>query len=412
MYKVRKQCASCKNPTLINIHNFGYVPLAGNFPRKEELEDVSAYQLSLMFCENCKLVQINSVISPDVLFSDYRYRSSIGLTNHFREYAQWFVRRFGKNPYKVLEIGCNDGVLLSPMQSEGFDIIGVDPAKNIVNQPVSDGLVMYCDYFSTKFIDTHSFHNTFDFILANNSFAHIDDISDIVNGVSLSLKDGGHFIIEIHYLLELLNQFQYDNVYHEHIYYYSLTSLQNLLSPYGMCIVDYERLNTHSGSIRVIAQKGGILTDEVISAIKDESEFGITDISVLSKFSNDISIHSTQFVNTINELKLEGKRIWGYGASGRANMFCNILKLTNGDIDVIFDESVERINRYIPISNIPIVDSKNIENMDTDNVVMVIFAWNYTNMIIDKLKKYNFKFLIPFPNTTLVTSEYVSEGTL
>lgn len=412
MYNKRRKCASCSNEVLDYIHDFGEVPLAGNFPKKEEIESINSYQLSLMFCENCKLVQTNSVVSADILFSDYRYRSSVGLTKHFTDYTDWFIRKFGSVECDILEIGCNDGVLLKPMQSVGFNIIGVDPAENIISNPIADDLSIYCDYFSTDFVTKYDFNAKFDFILANNSFAHIDNISDIVNGVSLALKDSGYFIIEVHYLLELLNQFQYDNVYHEHIYYYSLTSLQNLLSPYGLSIVDYERLNTHSGSIRVVFQKGGSITDDVKSVMEFERMNGITDMDVFTKFSNDIHKHSVEFIDTIRKLKSEGKKIWGYGASGRSNMFCNILKLTNDDIDVIFDESVERIGRYIPISNIPIVNAKNIENLDTDNVVMVIFAWNYTNMIIGKLKDYDFEFLIPFPDVKLVSSDYISGGTL
>jgi len=412
MYKKRTKCASCNNSHLTQIHDFGEVPLAGNFPTESELSDVQTYQLSLVMCEECKLVQTNSIISPEVLFSDYRYKSSIGLTTHFNDYTNWFINKFGKSPYSILEIGCNDGVLLHPMQSAGFDIIGVDPAENIIKNPVSDGLSIYGDYFSTKFVESNKFNSKFDFILANNSFAHIDNILDVVNGVEMGLKDGGYFIIEVHYVLELIKQFQYDNIYHEHIYYYSLTSLQNLLSPYGIYIVDFEYINTHSGSIRVVFQKGGITSNKVKDTLLFEEETGLTDIQYYTEFSNNIIKHSTEFINTLQKIKSEGNIIYGYGASGRANMLCNILKLTNDDISVIFDESIERIDRYIPNSNIPITDANKLNDMYNDNIVMVIFAWNYTNMIIDKLKKYNFKFLIPFPSINLVNSDYINEDTL
>jgi SAM-dependent methyltransferase len=412
MYKKRTKCASCNNSHLTQIHDFGEVPLAGNFPTESELSDVQTYQLSLVICEECKLVQTNSIISPEVLFSDYRYKSSIGLTTHFNDYTNWFINKFGKSPYSILEIGCNDGVLLHPMQSAGFDIIGVDPAENIIKNPVSDGLSIYGDYFSTKFVESNKFNSKFDFILANNSFAHIDNILDVVNGVEMGLKDGGYFIIEVHYVLELIKQFQYDNIYHEHIYYYSLTSLQNLLSPYGIYIVDFEYINTHSGSIRVVFQKGGITSNKVKDALLFEEETGLTDIQYYTEFSNNIIKHSTEFINALHKIKSEGSIIYGYGASGRANMLCNILKLTNDDISVIFDESIERIDRYIPNSNIPITDANKLNDMYNDNIVMVIFAWNYTNMIIDKLKKYNFKFLIPFPSINLVNSDYINEDTL
>jgi methylation protein EvaC len=412
MYKKRTKCASCNNSHLTQIHDFGEVPLAGNFPTESELSDVQTYQLSLVMCEECKLVQTNSIISPEVLFSDYRYKSSIGLTTHFNDYTDWFVNKFGKHSYSILEIGCNDGVLLHPMQSAGFDIIGVDPAENIIKNPVSDGLSIHCDYFSTKFVESNKFNSKFDFILANNSFAHIDNILDMVNGVELGLKDGGYFIIEVHYLLELIKQFQYDNIYHEHIYYYSLTSLQNLLSPYGIHIVDFEYINTHSGSIRVVFQKGGIISDKVKDALLFEEEVGLTDIKYYAEFSNNITNHSTEFLNVLRKLKSEGNIIYGYGASGRANMFCNILKLTNKDIHIIFDESTERINRYIPKSGIPIIHANRLDEIGVDNVVIVIFAWNYTNMIIHKLKKYGFKFVIPFPMVKLVNSDYINENTL
>jgi SAM-dependent methyltransferase len=412
MYKKRTKCASCNNSHLTQIHDFGEVPLAGNFPTESELSDVQTYQLSLVMCEECKLVQTNSIISPEVLFSDYRYKSSIGLTTHFNDYTNWFINKFGKSPYSILEIGCNDGVLLHPMQSAGFDIIGVDPAENIIKNPVSDGLSIYGDYFSTKFVESNKFNSKFDFILANNSFAHIDNILDVVNGVEMGLKGGGYFIIEVHYVLELIKQFQYDNIYHEHIYYYSLTSLQNLLSPYGIYIVDFEYINTHSGSIRVVFQKGGITSNKVKDTLLFEEETGLTDIQYYTEFSNNIIKHSTEFINTLQKIKSEGNIIYGYGASGRANMLCNILKLTNDDISVIFDESIERIDRYIPNSNIPITDANKLDDMYNDNIVMVIFAWNYTNMIIDKLKKYNFKFLIPFPSINLVNSDYINEDTL
>jgi hypothetical protein len=152
MYKKRTKCASCNNSHLTQIHDFGEVPLAGNFPTESELSDVQTYQLSLVICEECKLVQTNSIISPEVLFSDYRYKSSIGLTNHFNDYTDWFVNKFGKHSYSILEIGCNDGVLLHPMQSAGFDIIGVDPAENIIRSATNAAANIFFSYISSIFL--------------------------------------------------------------------------------------------------------------------------------------------------------------------------------------------------------------------------------------------------------------------
>lgn len=410
----RTHCAGCLSvDSLQVIYDFGKVPLAGNFPTKKELMDTPTYQLSLLLCEKCSLVQTNSIISAKVLFSDYRYKSSIGLTKHFQSYTEWFKTKFGLDDYKILEIGCNDGVLMRPMHKAGYDIIGVDPAHNIVQEPISHGLNIYCNFFSNEFVHKHKFENTFDFIIANNSFAHIDDIRDVVKAVSTALKSGGQLIIEVHYLLNLISQFQYDNVYHEHIYYYSLTALDNLVNQYGLRVVDFEDLNVHSGSIRVIIQKNGQPLPKVHDRKTLELETGITTIDRYITFKHDIDLHSTKLLKKIRSMKSEGYRIIGYGASGRANMLCNLLKLTSDDIEFILDESPERYGRYIPCGEIPILSAAdNLDGIVEKNVIVVIFAWNYVNMIIQKLQNRGLKFLLPFPEVLVVDETYTNNNTL
>lgn len=412
---LRTQCASCSSTdTLRVIYDFGEVPLAGDFPKKNQLNEVSVYQLSLLVCERCALVQTNSIISPNVLFSDYRYKSSIGLTKHFESYVQWFKTTFGnEEDYKILEIGCNDGVLMRPLIKEGYDVVGVDPARNIIQTPLAEGMSIYCDFFSSEFVRTHKLQNTFDFILANNSFAHIDNIKDVVEAVATALKSGGHLIIEVHYLLNLISQFQYDNVYHEHIYYYSLTALDNLLNPYGLHIVNFEDLDVHAGSIRVIIQKDGQTTQPVLDRKATEMKMGITTFPRYDKFSGDVTSHSEELRKKIRSIKSEGYRIIGYGASGRANMLCNTLRLTQDDVEYILDESPERYDRFIPQANIPIINaSDKLNHITGDNVVIVIFAWNYANMIINKLRGRGFKFLLPLPEIRIVDDTYVNQNTL
>jgi SAM-dependent methyltransferase len=274
-YKKRVACACCGNTSLKNVISFGEVPLAGNFPKKEELSDVKKYELSLMFCETCALLQTDSIIDSDTLFKDYRYMSSIGLTNHFTNVANLYKNRFnlGDNS-KVLEIGSNDGVLLKPLNDLGINALGVEPATNIHEVAKSRGCNSINDYFGVDFAKKHFKQGQFDLIVANNCFAHIDDIHSIVNGVKYCLSDNGHFVIEVHYLKNLIEGFQFDFIYHEHLYYYSLNSLSNLLNKHGMIVVDFEEISIHSGSIRVYAKKNGIIPEKVTTRLMQEVEIG------------------------------------------------------------------------------------------------------------------------------------------
>ncbi len=216
-YKKRSSCACCGNTSLKNVISFGEVPLAGNFPKKEELPTVKKYELSLMFCESCALLQTDSIIDSDTLFKDYRYMSSIGLSNHFTSVASLYKNRFNlDNKSNVLEIGSNDGVLLKPFDDLGINAVGVEPATNIHEVAKLKGCNSINDYFGAQSVKKYFKQGQFDLVVANNCFAHIDDIHSIVEGVNYCISDNGHFVIEVHYLKNLIEGFQFDFIYHEH----------------------------------------------------------------------------------------------------------------------------------------------------------------------------------------------------
>jgi SAM-dependent methyltransferase len=398
-YTKRKYCAGCDDTDFLSVLSLGEVPLAGVFPLKEELEIENKYPLNLLFCKKCSLVQTDSFIEPQILFEDYRYISSVGLSNHFKEVASILDDRYDVKGKNILEIGCNDGVLLEPLSKLGANVEGVDPAKNIVKLAKDKGLIVYEEYFNDETFGGEEFKSKYDLVLSNNTFAHIPDIQSVVRGVKHVLKPNGDFIFEVHYLQSLIDGKQWDNIYHEHIYYHSITGLNNLFQKYGMTIVDFEEIPIHSGSIRVtVANRNTYKSPKVLDRIELESKT-ISNVEYLRNYGEDVRNHITNFNDTIKELK-KNHSIAGYGASGRANMFCNLTDLNSNIVKFIVDESPERCGRYIANTDIPIVDVETLKNSDVD--LLIIFAWNYSKMIIEKTQFKKFKYLVAFPTIQIV----------
>ncbi len=398
-YQKRNECAVCDNSLLQEVLNLNEVPLAGYFPTKKQLEEKSTYPLKLLFCDDCKLVQTDSVINPDVLFKDYRYLSSVGLSNHFKELANILDSKFQVEDKKILEIGCNDGVLLEPLTKLGADVLGVDPASNVIEIARDKRLNVVEGYFNYENFKDDK--DKYDLVLANNSFAHITDIKNVVKGVNNVLKSDGHFVFEVHYLKSLIDENQWDNIYHEHIYYYSISALNNFFTKYGMTVVDFEEIPIHAGSIRVTVLNDNVDTPDKIFKRLLEEHKTIGNPNYMLNFTKRVDNHIEDFKNQIKELSKDYK-IAGYGASGRANMFCNLTGLDESVVQFIVDESPERCGRYIANTKIPIVDVDTLKNSDVD--IIIIFAWNYSKMIIEKTQFKKYSYLVAFPNVQLVDS--------
>ena len=254
-------------------------------------------------------------------------------------------------------------------------------------------------YFNYETFGTSDFENKYDLVLSNNTFAHIPDIQSVVRGIKHVLKPSGDFIFEVHYLQSLIDGKQWDNIYHEHIFYHSITGLNNLFNKYDMTLIDFEEIPIHSGSIRVTVKNKNINTPQkVLDRIELESK-KIADVEYLRSYGEDVRNHITNFIIQSEELK-ENHTIAGYGASGRANMFCNLTDLNSDIVKFIVDESPERCGRYIANTDIPIVDVETLKNSDVD--LLIIFAWNYSKMIIEKTQFRKFKYLVAFPTVQVV----------
>jgi hypothetical protein len=268
------------------------------------------------------------------------------------------------------------------------------------------GLRVYNNYFNYENFKGDKFKNKYDLVLSNNTFAHIIDIQSVIEGIHYVLKSNGHFIFEVHYLKNLIDGKQWDNIYHEHIYYYSITALNNMFKKYDMAIVDFEEIPIHSGSIRVTVSNNADIPQKVLDKIELESHT-ICNIEYLNSYAENVQRHVFNFNNLIEELSTK-YNIAGYGASGRANMFCNLTELDENVVKFIVDESPERCGRFIANTRIPIVDVETLKNSDID--LLIIFAWNYSKMIIEKTQFKKFKYFVAFPQVQLVDNYSELEG--
>ncbi len=404
----RTNCRICQSENLVKFLDFGNMPLAGGFIKPQEKD--AYYPLSVYFCKNCKEVQVMDVVPSVVLFKDYRFLASVTktLTAHFASYAKEMKERFLKNNSFVVEFGSNDGVLLKPFMDLGLKAVGVEPASNIAEIARSKGCVVINDFFTEKIArQIESDYRKADMICANNVFAHIDDMHEVMRGIKTLLKPSGVFVFEVHYLLDLIKTLQYDMIYHEHLMYHSVTALQYLLNLFDMEIFEVKRIPIHSGSIRIYSRikqdkEIDVSVKEILSLEKKE---GLDKEETFEKFAKQVVKKRDEIAQIINKLRSDGKKIVGYGASGRSVIHLNYCELRRDKIDYVVDESPERAGRLVPGVRIPIVKPEIFREDNADYVLL--FAYNYEKEVLEKEKKFinsGGKFIIPIPEIRIVPS--------
>ena len=403
----RKTCRLCTSKNLTQTLNLGYMPHAGDFLKKESVGKEKYYPLKIWLCNNCSHLQVLDVIKPKILFENYRYLSSIGLSNHFEEYAKEMKKRFLEKDSFVVEIGSNDGVLLAPLKKLGIDVLGVDPAKNIAKIAKKRGIPALVNYFSEKVAQKIIREKGQpDAVFANNVLAHIDNMDDVFRGIKLLLKPEGTLVFEVHYLRDLVSKLQYDFFYTEHLSYHSLTSIIPFLQKYEMEIFDVKKIPIHSGSIRVYVKfrknKKYRVRKSVRRILGEEKKIGVHQEKYYQDFAEKVNMHRREIRKLIKSLKRKNERIVGYEASGRANTLLNFCKIGNNDIDYIVDESPERQGRYTPGTHIPIVNPEKFRKDDVKYALL--FAWSYQEQILRKERKFlkkGGKFILPLPKVRI-----------
>ena len=379
------ECRSCGNSKLKRVVSLGYQPLANNLINKKN-EKCELYPLELNFCDNCYNCQLSVAVDPKKMFSNYLYTSSTSkvFRNHFIEASKKYIKKFNLKPKKsyIIDIGSNDGVALKPFKDQGFkNILGVEPAKNLAKLANKNKIKTFNGFLNIK--NTKKIKKNADLILASNVFAHSNDLKEMTECMIQLLSKKGVIIIEVQYLMNTLKDLTFDNIYHEHYNYWSLTSLINFFKQFKIKIFNVEKIPTHGGSIRVYIKKDKNVKIEknVRKMLKEEEDFGIKNFKTYQKFGENVYKIRNNVIKNINELKKNGKKIIGYGAPAKATTALNFFGVSD-QIDYIVEDNKLKHNKFIPGVNIPIYSKKKIK--DKKNLILVL-AWNF----FDDIEKNN-----------------------
>lgn len=400
-------CRLCDSEDWEVFLSLGTMPLAGNFLNKEEIGKEESYPLDVCFCKSCTSVQVVEMIPRDTFFKDYRYLSSVAaksVLNHFEHYAKEIKDRFVPNGGIVFEVACNDGILLKPLQDMKVHAIGIDPAVNVVKVARDRGLDVINDYFgsslSQKLLKKYGKANV---IVGNAVFAHIDDMNDIITGVWNLLDENGIFVFEVNYLGDMIDELQYDVIYHEHTLYHSVYTLKKFLEKHNMRIFDVKHLSIRGGTIRIYSCKESArfeMLPQVQKILDTEKQKGYQDLKTYQEFAKRCDEHRKKILRLLSDLKKDGKKIIGYGMSGRGNTMLNYWKVSVDILDYGIDASPERYGRFVPGMHIPIYSPRSLDGVD----YILLLAWIFADDIIKKENNFvekGGKFIIPFPDPHL-----------
>ena len=410
-YGFQNSCRICKNTNLKKILSLGEVPLANKLLSEQELrEKEELFPLEIMYCNNCNLCQLSYVVNPEKMFKHYVYVTSTTETfkKHFKEMAEELKNEFNLNPESfVVDIGSNDGLLLKEFKESGIRVMGVEPAENICEIARKNGIDTICDFFNEKIVESIiKIKGEADIITGNNVFAHIADIYSVTNNVKKLLKQNGIFVIEVQYLYDTIKDLTFDNIYHEHLSYYTILSLREFFKKNDMEIFRVKHVDSHGGSIRVYVQRaGGKYPVEfyVNEMIKKEREAGLENFAVYEQFAQRVYAVKDKLKEFIQKIKLEGKKIVGYGAPAKATTALNFYGIDNKYIDYIIDDNKLKQGLIVPGVRIPIVGKEHLDRNLPDYVI--ILAWNFADEIIKNNQSYKekgVKFIIPFPELKVI----------
>jgi SAM-dependent methyltransferase len=366
-------CRACTSSDLVQLHDFGDQPLAGHYPLEpENVRPARRYPLDFMRCSRCKLMQIVNLPPIDEVFhADYRYSSSTvaGLVRHFDEYAVWLREHLAPGS-RVLEFGCNDGVLLERLKRLGFDCIGVDASDNIASLARAKGLAVETGFFEPELVSRSNLAGRFGLVTCSNVFAHIHNLRETLSAVRQVLVSDGLFCIEVHDGDLLVREYQFDAIYHEHLSYFTADSLRRLLESNGFETVTVERTAMHGGGLRYLARRKDSLASRAFSDAPAQS-------NAQKNFLTQSIQRCSQELRRLND---EFGPLTGYGAAGRSQMFINFTS-SKELFQCVYDDSPLRQGRFIAGTDIPIKPYSGESGR-----CAVVLAWNYAPDIAQKIK--------------------------
>jgi len=403
-------CQVCDGDSLQPILFLGYIPPVNEMPDIDSLPVESpAFPLELLRCPACSLVQIGLEVDPEVLFP-FTYPYLSGSTRILREnfadlYEESTTLLELDQEKLVVDIGSNDGTLLSNFHENGYPVLGIEPSQ-AGDVARTRGIRTETAYFgidsARKF---KAQYGAAGLITAANVFAHIGDIHSVVDGITELLTPEGVFVSESHYLLGLVETLQYDTIYHEHLRYYSLESISFLLRQHGLEVFHVKRIPTHGGSIRVYAARPGQYTTQasVADLLQVEKTAGISDGSALKTFKESVIGSKLGLMALLKDIKNQGGRIYGIGAPSRASTLINYTGLDDGILDAVMEISTShKIGKYVPGTRIPVLDEALLFEEQPEYALLL--SWHIADELMAILKKKGFsgKFIRPLPKPEIV----------
>ncbi|MBD1165093.1 NAD-dependent epimerase/dehydratase family protein [Pelagibacterales bacterium SAG-MED13] len=373
-------CRSCGNEQLKRIISLGYQPLANNLLDKKS-ESPELYPLEMNYCENCHNCQLSVAVDPKKMFSNYLYLSSTSkiFRDHFSSAARGYIKEFklkSKTSY-IIDVGSNDGIALKPFKDLNFkNILGIEPAKNLAKLANKNKIKTFNGFLQKK--NLKKIKKNADLILASNVFAHSDNLKEMAFCMKKLIKKDGTIVIEVQYLLNTLKDLTFDNIYHEHYNYWSLTSLVNFFEQFDLTLYKVERISTHGGSIRIYLKNKKVKVEKSVKyLLKEEEDFGIKKFSTYKRFADKIHKIRTNVIDSFVRLKKDHKIIVGYGSPAKATTALNFFSLIN-QIDYIIEDNELKHGKFIPGVKIPIFSKNKIKKKTS---VIVVLAWNFFNDI-------------------------------
>ena len=378
----KDNCRVCNSRNLILIHSFGLSPLANNLVENKKSK-ATTYPLELNYCKDCNNVQLNIVVDPTILFNKYLYTSSTSqsFVDHFSVLASDLIKEFNLDDKSVVvDIGSNDGIFLKPLVERNIKSIGVEPATNLAEVANKNNLQTINSYFDKEVVDSIiQKYGKVDIVTAFNVFAHSDKLKDIANDAFSLLKEDGVFIIEVQSLAEMIEKNLFDNVYHEHVNYWSLTNLVGFFEKLGFHVNNFQKVDTHGGSLRLFISKKKKIDISVSKFIKYEERLGLNKLETFYSFSDKIIEQKKHVMDNLNNLKESGKKLMFYGAPAKATTLLNYYGINSDLVKFTIEDNPLKVGKYIPNTGIEIIDKEKAIALNPD--IIIVLAWNFYEVI-------------------------------
>ena len=397
-------CGKELNTTMIDL---GLSPLSNEYITVQDIyRGQYFYPLVVHVCPECFLAQAAVYQQPKQIFGEYQYFSSYSSSwlKHCKNYVDMIISRLKLNESNhVLEIACNDGYLLQYFLPYHIPVKGIDPAENVIAEAAKKGIEVECGFFHLQTAQNMAQRGeSYDLIVGNNVLAHVPDIKNFVSGLPCVLKENGTVTMEFPHLLQLIDQCQFDTIYHEHFSYLSLCTVDKIFRSAGLEIYHVEQIPTHGGSLRIFAKHISnhmiSVENSVAALLKEEIQYGLTDLNIYREFQKQVSKVKYDALQFLCQQKLQGKRIAAFGAAAKGNTFLNYCGIHKDIVDFVVDSNVHKQGYYLPGSLIPIVGPEVLKSYKPDYVI--ILPWNLREEIVQiagYIREWNGKFITFIP---------------